>query len=621
MSATPAEKKVLAVAVMRDGKVMNKLIPGKDPVRLGSGYNNDIVAEGIDLPDSMVLIEPGDERDTWVLRLEESMEAKVESSDGSKLNFADLKGLGIFPRDDEGYFLLNVKQGDQGQISAGPFVIHFGFIAPPKAKPKPKPTPDRKAQKERPAAAPPRDDRVLKIVVERIGGMRKEMFPNAGIMTIGSAAYNTVSVEHPDLPRIHTLLEPMDGKYLLRLVPPIKGGVDVKGNIIPFNTLIERNLLKQEAPGEPYTWEIDKNVTGVFKIGDTEVMFTFAKPPEKKVEKPKKIIREKYKPARYEWKNFAVRPHDGIVFRGQREESNRFQVIIGVGLAVALLTGAVLDRLITVTEVSKSEMLRRAPTARVASLAERTPAQMGEGMAEEIISDVPTGETVGGISGGGGPPGGGGSGPVGVAAGQAAADDVLSSIGFAAYGTGSSGGGAGIVTDLQAAASSGLGLASGESGQGMMAGASGGGSGGIDALVGSGGGVADVAETVSESEVEAVHRAASVSFNVSGSGEALDLGYRDIASIRRRVQVIKMRVQTAYMNLLRSNPTAGGRITLYFDITPGGSVANVSVQAPSDLSSLKPTIRAAIQAVNFGPAPEQTSNLPMTVPFNLVPPE
>lgn len=197
----------------------------------------------------------------------------------------------------------------------------------------------------------------------------------------------------------------------------------------------------------------------------------------------------------------------------------------------------------------------------------------------------------------------------------------MSSIGFAAYGTSSSGGGAGIVTDLQSAASSGLGLASGEAGQAMIAGAEGGGSGGISSVVGSGGGVASSAETVSQSEVEAVHRAAQVSFSASGSGEALDLGYRDLTDIRRRVNVIKMRVQTAYESLLRSNPTAGGRITLAFSITPGGSVTAVSVNAPGGLSSLRPTIEAAISSVNFGPAPEQTENLPMQVSFNLVPPE
>ncbi|MCK4807118.1 MAG: hypothetical protein KAT09_05710, partial [Candidatus Aegiribacteria sp.] len=53
------ENKVFAVAIMRDGKVVGKLIPGKKPVRLGTGYNNSIVVEGNNLPESMVLITPG----------------------------------------------------------------------------------------------------------------------------------------------------------------------------------------------------------------------------------------------------------------------------------------------------------------------------------------------------------------------------------------------------------------------------------------------------------------------------------------------------------------------------------------------------------------------------------
>ena len=56
---TPAKedsRKVLAIAIMRDGKVVGKLIPGKEPVRLGTGYNNNIVVEGSNLPESMVFI-------------------------------------------------------------------------------------------------------------------------------------------------------------------------------------------------------------------------------------------------------------------------------------------------------------------------------------------------------------------------------------------------------------------------------------------------------------------------------------------------------------------------------------------------------------------------------------
>ncbi len=625
---SPAEeKKVLAVAVMRDGKVSNKLIPGKEPVRLGSGYNNQIVAEEADVPDSMIILSPGDEPDTWVLRLQGSMNARIESVDGSKLNFADLRDLGIFPQDEDGNYLLNIKYEDQGQITLDPYTIHFGFIQRPKAKPKPKSKskPKPKPEKPTPGKKPaPAEDLGLKVIVERPGEKKREIFPNAGIMTIGTADYNTVSIRGADLPRIHTLLEPKDGKYLLRLPEGLGGGVEVKGTIVPFSTLIDRNLLKQEKPGEPYEWEMDRNVSGMFKAGETEIFFAFTKPPKEAAPKPqpKKIPKKEYKPSRYDWKSFAVRPHDGIVFKGQKGEIDRMQVILGVGLAVALLVGAVLDRLVVVTEVSKSEMLRRAPTARVASLAD-TPEQQTAGIGEEVIGDMPSGEDVEVASGGGGggPAGGGGGGPAGASAGADAANQVMSNIGFAAYGTGSAGGGAGIVTDLQSAASSGLGLASGEAGQAMVAGSEGGGSGGISSVVGSGGGVASSAETVSQGEVEAVHRAAQVSFSASGSGEALDLGYRDLTNIRRRVNVIKMRVQTAYESLLRSNPTAGGRITLAFSITPGGSVTAVAVNAPGGLSSLRPTIEAAISSVNFGPAPEQTDNLPMQVSFNLVPPE
>ncbi|MFO7950673.1 MAG: hypothetical protein R6U36_09920 [Candidatus Fermentibacteraceae bacterium] len=623
-----AEKKVLAVAVMRDGRVINKLIPGKEPVRLGTGYNNQIVAEEADVPDSMIILSPGDDSDTWVLRLQDAMHARIESADGSKLNFADLKDLGIFPQDEDGNYLLNVKYEDQGQITVDPYTIHFGFIQPPKREEKPKPkakarkTEEKPVPVKKPEAA---ENLALKVVVERPGEKKREIFPNAGIMTIGTADYNTVSIGSADLPRIHTLLEPKDGKYLLRLPEGLGGGVEVKGTIVPFSTLIDRNLLKQEKPGEPYEWEMDRNVSGMFKAGDTEIFFSFARPPKETMPKPKpepkKIPKKEYKPSRYDWKAFAVRPHDGIVFKGQKGEISRMEVILGIGLAVALLVGAVLDRLVVVTEVSKSEMLRRAPTARVASLAE-TPEQQTAGIGEEVIGDMPTGEEVEVASGGGGGPAGGGAeGPAGASAGSDAADQVMSSIGFAAYGTGASGGGAGIVTDLQSAASSGLGLASGEAGQAMIAGAEGGGSGGISSVVGAGGGVASSAETVSQSEVEEVHRAAQVSFSASGSGEALDLGYRDLTDIHRRVNVIKMRVQTAYESLLRSNPSAGGRITLGFSITPGGSVTAVSVNAPGGLSSLRPTIEAAISSVNFGPAPEQTENLPMQVSFNLVPPE
>lgn len=621
MAQAAEERKVLAVAVMRDGKVVNKMLPGSAPVRLGSGYNNNIVAEDPGIPDSFDFIRPGADRDTWELRLSDTMEAVITSADGSKLRFSDLKGLGIFSSDPDGNSVLNIHYGDQGAVNAGPFVIHFGFIAPP-AKPAQEKKPAKRREPEK--AAPPEekpDSRRLKITVEGPDG-RKDFWPNAGIMTIGEADYNTVSVKNAGLPQIHTLLEPSGNRYVLNLIPEIKGGVEVKGSVIPFSTLIDRKMIRQEKEGGPYVWEFDRTIQGVFSVGGVEVFFGFADPPPE-VLKPKAAPRveipvEKVRPAVYDWSSFATRPHEETAFEETATENQKFKVMIGIGLAVALLLGAVTDRLILVVRESKAQILRRAPSARVASLAETPPPTDEIGVGEEIISDMPSTEVA---STGGGGPTEGPSGPVGAAAGASAAEDVLQSIGFAAYGTGAAGGGAGFIGDLQSAASSGLGLASGTSGQAIIAGAGGGGSGGISGLVGSGGGVASSAETVSSSQMQAVHQAAQVTFTASASGEAIDLGYRNMSEIRQRLNVMKMRIQTAYESLLRSDPSAGGTINISFSITPSGAVTNVSVSCPGNLASLQATVTSAVNSMNFGPAPEQTSNLPVTVPVRLVPPQ
>ncbi|PIE51187.1 hypothetical protein CSA37_13035 [Candidatus Fermentibacteria bacterium] len=614
-------KKVLAVAAMQNGKVVTKLLPGNRDITLGSGYNNTIAVEGQGIPDTIVFLKSIVDGETWELRISDSMDAHITSANGSELKFSDLKGLGIFTADPNGHYVLKVNYGDHGMVTAGPYVIHFGFIDPPKKTVKKQPARKPAPVKKEPEKEFVPDKRVLKIIIEDPSG-RREVFPNAGIMTIGKADYNTVSVDSGNLPRIHTLLEPEKGnKYILKLLPEIKGGVEVKGSVVPFATLIERHLLKQEKPGEPYIWVFDRNVSGVFTIGNTEVFFGFTEPPAKVVKptpRPKPVIpRKPEKPALYDWRKFACRPHEQVAFHISRNENDRFKIILGIGLAAALLMGAAADRLITVVKESKTHILRNAPSARIAQLSETPPEAIGLG--EEVISDMPAAD-IESNSGTGTGEGSGGGGS-GAAEGADAAGDVLNSIGFAAYGTGTAGGGAGFIGDLQSAASSGAGLASGQTGQALIAGAGGGGSGGLSGLAGGGGGVAASAETVSSSEMQAVHQAAQVTFSASASGEAIDLGYRNMSDIRRRVNVIKMRVQTAYESLLRTNPGAGGTITINFSITPSGSVTGVSVSCPGPLSSLQSTVTSAIQGLNFGPAPEQTGNLPVTVPFNLVPPQ
>lgn len=614
------EKKVLAIAIMQDGKIVNKLIPGRESVRIGTGYNNNIIVEGANLPDSMLFITPGEDSETWILRLSDDMDASIESGDGAILKFADMRDLGIFPVDPDGLYLLNIKYLDQGQINVGPFLIHFGFIVPPakpKAKPQDKIDKKVKAAKAESIKAEKPDNRILKITIEDTDG-KTELIPNAGLMTVGEAGYNTVSVKNINLPRIHTLLEPRNNKYLLRLIPGIKGGVEVKGSVIPFHTLIERNLMQKEKQGDSYVWVFDKNVSGVFTLGNTEVFFSFVEPPKvlKKPEPKAELPRKKYIAPEYDWENFAARPHDGLAMKGNHEESNRIAIVFGLGLAIALLTGAVFDRFVTVIRETKEQKLRRAPTARVATLASQT--RQTEGVGEEIVTDMTIGEETVEVGSGGGAGSGQSS---GVSDGTAAGEAVLQSIGFAAYGTGSTGGSAGIASDLQSAAATGAGLASGGGGEAVIAGAGGGGSGGIGGLIGSGGGPSASIEGVSSSEVEAVHRAAEVSFSTHSSSSEIGVQGRSMTDIRRKINMINMRVKRAYEDLLRNNPSAGGTINITFSITPSGSVVGISVSAAGSLSSLQPAVRAAVQSLSFGVSSEQVENIPMSVPMNLVPPE
>ena len=85
--------------------------------------------------------------------------------------------------------------------------------------------------------------------------------------------------------------------------------------------------------------------------------------------------------------------------------------------------------------------------------------------------------------------------------------------------------------------------------------------------------------------------------------------------------MIIMRIKRAYEDLLRSNPTAAGTISVSFSITPGGSVVGVSVSAPGNLSSLTASVQAAVQSLNFGSSSEQIDNIPTGVTLNIVPPE
>lgn len=95
---------------------------------------------------------------------------------------------------------------------------------------------------------------------------------------------------------------------------------------------------------------------------------------------------------------------------------------------------------------------------------------------------------------------------------------------------------------------------------------------------------------------------------------------REIAVIRNKVNDIKEVIQADYEVLLVSEPGAQGTVTISFSITPEGAVTDTVVGCPEELSDIEANITKAIGELEFEPT-EHTENLPITVPFDLMPPE
>jgi hypothetical protein len=156
----------------------------------------------------------------------------------------------------------------------------------------------------------------------------------------------------------------------MNLLPEIKGGVEVKGSVIPFSTLIERKMIRQEKEGAPYVWEFDKSVQGVFSVGGVEVFFGFADPPPEILKPKPKREPEPVAPRKGRSRRCTTGPPSprDLTRRRLRGDKHREPEVQGDAgyrsLAVALLLGAVTDRLILVVKESKAQILRRAPSAR-----------------------------------------------------------------------------------------------------------------------------------------------------------------------------------------------------------------------------------------------------------------
>lgn len=98
-----------------------------------------------------------------------------------------------------------------------------------------------------------------------------------------------------------------------------------------------------------------------------------------------------------------------------------------------------------------------------------------------------------------------------------------------------------------------------------------------------------------------------------------DTGERKDEEIQAKLNLLKERIQVLYQGHLRNYPSAGGRMDILFSITPEGSVINISISAPAELSDMIPVVRETISSLEFSWASEQEVNVTVSVPMNLIP--
>jgi len=112
-----------------------------------------------------------------------------------------------------------------------------------------------------------------------------------------------------------------------------------------------------------------------------------------------------------------------------------------------------------------------------------------------------------------------------------------------------------------------------------------------------------------------------IDFEVEVTGEAIDLGYRTQYQIRRKLNVIKMRIRALYGEHLRSCPGSFGSISVRFSITNTGQVGDVIVTSDPSLSMMRDGVRDAVLLLNYEPVLEQTENVLVEVNFTLTSPQ
>jgi len=95
---------------------------------------------------------------------------------------------------------------------------------------------------------------------------------------------------------------------------------------------------------------------------------------------------------------------------------------------------------------------------------------------------------------------------------------------------------------------------------------------------------------------------------------------RDMEEVREGLAPVTQAVTEAYEELLRSHSESSGEIFVSFSIIPVGTVTDVEITCDPGLESLLEPVEAAVTELDFGRNASQTENIPVALPYSLLPP-
>lgn len=121
--------------------------------------------------------------------------------------------------------------------------------------------------------------------------------------------------------------------------------------------------------------------------------------------------------------------------------------------------------------------------------------------------------------------------------------------------------------------------------------------------------------------IMAVWISATASTTIPVENTPEDVSTRSIDEVREKVSDVKDTLQHTYELLLADEPGLSGEVEVSFSITPEGEVTEIVIVCSEGLESLEEPTLETVSALVFQPCPGQDENLPITVPFNLSPPQ